>query len=102
MRVIVLAVPIRLAAAAQSVYGTLCVGLATALLTMLSGVLYGATGRFRLFGHGGALRSSTAVMCWLPHVAGSGIISGRKRSGNGHPTVHWVDMTGYHPGLIGC
>jgi len=40
MRVIVLVVPIRLAATAQSVYGTLCVGLATALLTLISGPLY--------------------------------------------------------------
>jgi PPP family 3-phenylpropionic acid transporter len=40
MRVIVLAVPVRLAATAQSLYGTLCVGLATALLTLAAGVLY--------------------------------------------------------------
>jgi PPP family 3-phenylpropionic acid transporter len=40
MRVIVLAVPVRLAATAQSAYGTLCVGLATALLTLAAGVLY--------------------------------------------------------------
>jgi hypothetical protein len=36
MRVIVLVVPLRLAATAQSVYGTLCIGLATALLTLAS------------------------------------------------------------------
>jgi MFS transporter, PPP family, 3-phenylpropionic acid transporter len=40
MRVIVLVVPVRLAATAQSVYGTFCVGLATALLTLVSGLLY--------------------------------------------------------------
>ena len=40
MRVIALAIPRRLAATAQSVYGTLFVGLATALLTLVSGVLY--------------------------------------------------------------
>ena len=40
MQVIVMAVPDRLAATAQSVYGTLCVGLATALLTLAAGVLY--------------------------------------------------------------
>ena len=40
MRVIVLVVPLRLAATAQSIYGTLCIGLATALLTLASGVLY--------------------------------------------------------------
>ena len=40
MRVTVLVVPSRLAATAQSVYGTLSVGLATALLTLVSGPLY--------------------------------------------------------------
>ena len=40
MQVIVLVVPLRLAATAQSIYGTLCIGLATALLTLVSGVLY--------------------------------------------------------------
>jgi PPP family 3-phenylpropionic acid transporter len=40
MRAIVLAVPMRLAATAQSVYGTLCIGLATALLTLVSGALF--------------------------------------------------------------
>jgi MFS transporter, PPP family, 3-phenylpropionic acid transporter len=34
MRVVVLVVPLRLAATAQSIYGTLCVELATALLTL--------------------------------------------------------------------
>jgi PPP family 3-phenylpropionic acid transporter len=33
-------VPVRLAATAQSIYGTLCVGFATALLTLASGLLY--------------------------------------------------------------
>jgi PPP family 3-phenylpropionic acid transporter len=40
MRMIVLVVPLRLAATAQSIYGTLCIGLATALLTLVSGTLY--------------------------------------------------------------
>jgi PPP family 3-phenylpropionic acid transporter len=40
MRLIVQIVPVRLAATAQSIYGTLCVGLATALLTLASGILY--------------------------------------------------------------
>ena len=40
MRLIVQVVPVRLAATAQSIYGTLCVGLATALLTLASGLLY--------------------------------------------------------------
>ena len=40
MKVIVLVVPLRLAATALSIYGTLCIGLTTALLTVASGVLY--------------------------------------------------------------
>jgi PPP family 3-phenylpropionic acid transporter len=40
MRIIVLVVPARIAATAQSIYGTLCLGLTTALLTAVSGVLY--------------------------------------------------------------
>ena len=40
MRLIVQVLPVRLAATAQSIYGTLCVGLATALLTLVSGLLY--------------------------------------------------------------
>ena len=44
MRLIVQVVPIRLAATAQSIYGTLCVGLATALLTLASGLLYAQMG----------------------------------------------------------
>jgi MFS transporter, PPP family, 3-phenylpropionic acid transporter len=40
MRLIVQVVPVRLAATAQSIYGTLCVGFATALLTLVSGLLY--------------------------------------------------------------
>ncbi len=44
MRVIVLVVPLRLAATAQSFYGTLCVGLAIALLTLVSGTLYQQVG----------------------------------------------------------
>ena len=41
MQVIVRVVPLRLAATAQAVYGTLCIGLATAVLTLASGLLYG-------------------------------------------------------------
>ena len=49
MRVIVLVVPLRLAATAQSIYGTLCIGLATALLTLASGVLYERLGGSAFF-----------------------------------------------------
>ena len=41
---IVQGVPFRLAATAQAIYGTLCIGLATALLTLASGLLYGRMG----------------------------------------------------------
>ena len=44
MQVIVRVVPLRLAATAQAIYGTLCVGLATAVLTLASGLLYGWVG----------------------------------------------------------
>jgi PPP family 3-phenylpropionic acid transporter len=44
MQMIVRVVPLRLAATAQAIYGTLCIGLATALLTLLSGLLYGRIG----------------------------------------------------------
>ena len=44
MQVIVRVVPLRLAATAQAIYGTLCIGLATALLTLASGLLYGRMG----------------------------------------------------------
>ena len=44
MQVIVRAVSLRLGATAQAIYGTLCIGLATAFLTLASGVLYGRIG----------------------------------------------------------
>jgi MFS transporter, PPP family, 3-phenylpropionic acid transporter len=44
MQVIVRVVPLRLAATAQAIYGTLCIGLATALLTLASGLLYSRMG----------------------------------------------------------
>ena len=44
MQVIAQVVPLRLAATAQAIYGTLCIGLATALLTLASGLLYGRMG----------------------------------------------------------
>jgi MFS transporter, PPP family, 3-phenylpropionic acid transporter len=49
MRVIVQVVPLRLAATAQSMYGTLCIGLVTALLTLASGVLYERLGSSAFF-----------------------------------------------------
>jgi MFS transporter, PPP family, 3-phenylpropionic acid transporter len=64
MRVIVLAVPFRLAATAQSLYGTLCVGLATALLTLAAGVLY------QRFGGEAFLAMSGLCLLALPICAG--------------------------------
>jgi PPP family 3-phenylpropionic acid transporter len=64
MRLIVQIVPVRLAATAQSIYGTLCVGLATALLTLASGLLYERMG--------GSAFLAMAVLCLfaLPMCAG--------------------------------
>ena len=44
MQVIIRVVPLRLTATAQAIYGTLCIGLATAVLTLASGLLYGWMG----------------------------------------------------------
>lgn len=44
MRIIAASVPLRLAATAQAVYGTLAVGAATALLTLAAGWLYAGMG----------------------------------------------------------
>jgi PPP family 3-phenylpropionic acid transporter len=45
IRLIVAVTPVRLAATAQAIYGTLCVGLAIALMTLASGQLYARAGR---------------------------------------------------------
>ncbi|MGE3778449.1 MAG: MFS transporter [Pirellulaceae bacterium] len=44
IQLIVATVPIQLAATAQAIYGTLCVGLAIALLTFISGLLFASMG----------------------------------------------------------
>lgn len=44
IQLIVAVAPVRLAATAQAIYGTLCVGLAIAVLTFLSGLLYARIG----------------------------------------------------------
>ena len=44
MRLIARLAPPRLAATAQSLYGTFCLGIASAVLTFLSGILYGRIG----------------------------------------------------------
>jgi len=44
VRLIVTVVPVRLAATAQAIYGTFCVGLSIALVTLASGLLYARIG----------------------------------------------------------
>lgn len=44
IRLIVAVAPVRLAATAQAIYGTLCAGLASALVTLASGLLYARAG----------------------------------------------------------
>jgi MFS transporter, PPP family, 3-phenylpropionic acid transporter len=63
MRLIVQVVPVRLAATAQSIYGTLCVGLTTALLTLASGLLYE-----RMGGHAFLLMAALCLLA-LPMCA---------------------------------
>ena len=64
MRLIVQVVPVRRAATTQSIYGTLCVGLATALLTLASGLLYG-----RMGGHAFLVMAALCFLA-LPLCAG--------------------------------
>jgi MFS transporter, PPP family, 3-phenylpropionic acid transporter len=64
MRLIVQVVPVRLAATAQSIYGTLCVGLATALLILASGMLYE-----RMGGHAFLIMAALCLLA-LPMCAG--------------------------------
>jgi PPP family 3-phenylpropionic acid transporter len=60
MRLIVDSVPASLAATAQAMYGTVAIGLTTALLTLVSGVLYGR------FGAGGFWVMSGLALAALP------------------------------------
>ena len=57
VRLIVAVAPVRLAATAQALYGTLSVGLAIALVTLASGLLYARVG--------GAAFLVMAVLCLL-------------------------------------
>jgi PPP family 3-phenylpropionic acid transporter len=63
-RLMVQVVPVRLAATAQSIYGTFCVGLATALLTLASGLLYE-----RMGGHSFLVMAALCLLA-LPLCAG--------------------------------
>jgi PPP family 3-phenylpropionic acid transporter len=69
IRLIVTVVPVRLAATAQAIYGTLCVGLAIALVTLASGLLYARAG--------GAAFLVMAALCLLalPICAGLRVCS---------------------------
>jgi PPP family 3-phenylpropionic acid transporter len=69
MRLIVAIVPPRLAATAQSIYGTLCIGSATALLTLVSGRLYGQIG--------GAAFLVMAALCLIALSMCAGLRSSR-------------------------
>ena len=62
MRLIVQVVPVRLAATAQSIYGTMCIGLATALLTLASGLLYERMGGNAFLVMAGALFAGAATV----------------------------------------
>jgi len=64
MRLIAVIVPVSLAATAQSIYGTLCIGLATALLTLASGPLYAR------FGAGGFWVMASICAISLPACRG--------------------------------
>jgi PPP family 3-phenylpropionic acid transporter len=69
IRLIVVVVPVRLAATAQAIYGTVCVGLAIALVTLSSGLLYARAG--------GAAFLVMAALCLLapPICAGLRVYS---------------------------
>jgi PPP family 3-phenylpropionic acid transporter len=65
IRLIVTVVPVRLAATAQAIYGTLCVGLSIALVTFASGLLYARAG--------GAAFLIMAALCLLALPVCSGL-----------------------------
>jgi MFS transporter, PPP family, 3-phenylpropionic acid transporter len=65
VRLIVTVTPVRLAATAQAVYGTLCVGLSIAVVTVASGLLYARIG--------GAAFLIMAALCLLALPACAGL-----------------------------
>ena len=73
MRLIVQVVPVRLAATAQSIYGTLCVGLATALLTLASGLLYERMGGNAFLVMARALFAGVAAVRWAAPLGCAGV-----------------------------
>jgi len=65
IRLIVTVAPVRLAATAQAIYGTLCVGLSIAVVTLVSGLLYARIG--------GAAFLIMAALCLLAVPACAGL-----------------------------
>ena len=73
MRLIVQVVPVRLAATAQSIYGTMCIGLATALLTLASGLLYERMGGNAFLVMAGALFAGAATVHRFTSLESGGV-----------------------------
>ena len=63
MRLLGERVPSGLAATAQAIYGTVAIGAMTALLTLVSGTLYGR------FGHIGFWAMAALCLCAMPFIA---------------------------------
>ncbi len=72
VRLIVTVTPVRLAATAQAIYGTLCVGLSMALVTLAAGLLYARIG--------GAAFLIMAALCLLALPACVGLRVSRETS----------------------
>jgi MFS transporter, PPP family, 3-phenylpropionic acid transporter len=73
IRLVVAVAPVRLAATAQAIYGTLCVGMAIALVTLASGLLYARMG--------GAAFLIMAALCLLALPICAGLRGCRETSG---------------------
>jgi PPP family 3-phenylpropionic acid transporter len=73
IRLIVTVAPVRLAATAQAIYGTLCVGLSIAMVTLVSGLLYASIG--------GAAFLIMAALCLLAMPACAGLRAFPEASG---------------------
>jgi PPP family 3-phenylpropionic acid transporter len=73
IRLIMTVAPVRLAATAQAIYGTLCVGLSIAVVTLVSGLLYASIG--------GAAFLIMAALCLLAVPACAGLRAFPEASG---------------------
>ena len=74
MQVIAQVVPLRLAATAQAIYGTLCIGLATALADPRFRPALWSDGRTRVSRHGRALSAGATIMRSIALTGYSGVI----------------------------